>query len=243
MNLLDLSGRTALVTGAAQGFGAAISNMLAAHGARVIGWDLKVAQNEAFRGNRLEQVDVATSSSLNRATRALLMEEPKLDILVNNAGVQGHISPIDQQSDQTWERVLAINLTAVFRLCRTFAPHMQSHGYGRIINIASVAGLRGVADAAAYSAAKGGVIALSKALAKEVVGSGVTVNCVAPGLADTPMQKQMEPSYLERISRSLPMGRPCRADEVAATVTWIASPSCTYTTGAVFDVSGGRLTA
>lgn len=241
MNLLDLSGKTALVTGASQGFGAAITRTLAALGAQVIGWDRSLPAEGAgmLRGVRLEQVDVTNMQATMRAADTLLADGAGVDILVNNAGIQGLTAPIAQQNDATWAQVIDVNLTAVFRLCRIFAPRMQQREAGRIINIASVAGLRGVAGAVAYSASKGGVIALSRALAKELVASGVTVNCVAPGLADTPMQQQMDTAYLERIASRIPMGRMCQPEEVAATVAWIASPACSYTTGAVFDVSGG----
>ena len=238
MSLLDLTGKTALVTGAGQGMGAAIARTLASQGARVVGWDRSLPADD--QGLRLAQVDVTDATALTQAAQAL-MDDGGVDILVNNAGIQGRTAPIEAQDDETWARVIEINLSAVFRLCRIFAPHMRHRGSGRIINIASTAGLRGVAGAAAYSASKGGVLALSRALAKELVGCGVTVNCVAPGLAQTPLQSQMDAAYIARIAARLPMGRPCQPEEVAATVAWIASPACSYTTGAVFDLSGGRL--
>mgnify|MGYP001578224730 CR=1 FL=1 len=243
MKLLDLTGQTALVTGASQGLGAAIARTLAALGAQVVGWDRHppAAAADAPPGVRFEQVDVTDAQAAASAAAALQAQGVGLDILVNNAGIQGLTAPIAQQDDETWARVIDVNLTAVFRICRSFAPHMQARGRGRIINIASVAGLRGVAGAVAYSASKGGVLALSRALAKELVASGVTVNCAAPGLAETPLQSQMDAAYVERIARRIPMGRLCQPDDVAATVAWIASPACGYTTGAVFDVSGGRL--
>jgi len=245
MNLLDLSGKTALVTGASQGLGAAIARTLAALGAQVVGWDrsLPAEGDAAPAGIRLEQVDLTDGQALAHAAAALLARGAGIDILVNNAGIQGLTATIEHQDDETWARVIDVNLTTVFRMCRIFAPHMQQRCGGRIINIASVAGLRGVAGAVAYSASKGGVLALSQALAKELVASGVTVNCVAPGLADTPLQQQMDTAYIERIASRIPMGRLCQPGEVAATVAWIASPACSYTTGAVFDVSGGRLGA
>lgn len=231
------------VTGAARGIGAAIAVELASQGAQVVGWDQTASadypENVASK-ICLHQVDLTDKVALKSAA-ASLFEQGPLDILVNNAGIQGATSPIGEQDDDTWSKVISINLTAVFRVSRLIAPKMQARGYGRIVNVASTAGLRGVPNAVSYSASKGGVIALTMALAKELFTAGVTVNCVAPGLIETDLLSQMSQDYIDSIVAKMPMGRMGQPQEVAAMVAWAASPACSFTTGAVFDVSGGRL--
>lgn len=242
----DLEDRTSLVTGGARGIGAAIAVALARRGARVTVWDRDDASGypaEVADAIEARRVDVRDGSQILEEGARALARTGTLDILVNNAGIQGRTAPIGQQDDETWERVISVNLTAVFKTCRYFAPVMQRAGGGRIVNIASYAGLHGTQNATAYSASKGGVISLSRALAKELMTSGVTVNCVAPGLIETDLLDQMDRDYIETIVAKMPMGRMGTADEVAATVGWIVSPACSFTSGGVFDVTGGRLIA
>lgn len=163
------------------------------------------------------------------------------DILVNNAGIQGPTVPIDDHERSAWDRVIAVNLTSVFAVTKIFVPDMRKRKSGRIINIASAAGLRGLADGCAYGASKAGVIGLTMGLSKELVGDQITVNCVAPALIDTDLKLQMSAEFIEKAADRVPMKRLGRPEEVAATVAWIATPACSFTTGAVFDVAGGRL--
>jgi NAD(P)-dependent dehydrogenase (short-subunit alcohol dehydrogenase family) len=241
-----LSGLRALVTGGARGIGAAIAVELARQGALVQVWDRQdVASYPDGLGSRiaLRSLDLTDEAQVNAGAAQLLEDWGGLDILVNNAGIQGATTPIAGQDNQTWDRVIGLNLTSTFWTCRLFAPVMALAGRGRIVNVASVAGINGVAHGVAYSASKGDVIALTRALAKELVASGVTVNCVAPGMVQTDLLKQMDPGYIAGIVAKMPMKRLGQATEVAAAVAWLASPNASFTTGAALDVSGGRLIA
>jgi 3-oxoacyl-[acyl-carrier protein] reductase len=232
MNQLDFAGRTAVVTGGAQGIGAAIVERLRASGARVQIWDL----------DGTPKVDVSDPSSVESAVRRTLQELGKIDVLVNNAGIAGkNASTVDYPIEE-WERVLRVNLTSQFLCCRAVAPHMAKARYGRIVNIASVAGKEGNPNAAAYSASKAGVIALTKSLGKELAQSGVLVNCVTPAAAKTAIFDQMTESHIQYMLSKIPMSRFVNVDEVAALVCWLASEECSFSTGAAFDISGGRAT-
>ncbi|MBZ6078727.1 SDR family NAD(P)-dependent oxidoreductase [Microvirga puerhi] len=243
--LLDrysLKGQTAVVTGGAKGIGAAIVREFLSLGCRVIVWDMDVSTLETIPG-RLEgiRVDVTNQAALEEAKVRTeeLIGTP--DILVNNAGIQGPTVPLEQYDLASWNRVIAVNLTSVFSICKLFVLGMRERKSGRIINIASVAGIRGLTDGSAYGASKAGVIGLSIGLSKEVVEDGITVNCVAPALIDTDLQLQMSADFIKQSAQRIPMKRLGKAEEVAATVAWIAMPACSFTTGAVFDVAGGRL--
>jgi 2-dehydro-3-deoxy-L-rhamnonate dehydrogenase (NAD+) len=228
MNRLDFAGRHAIVTGGAQGIGAAIAKRLQAGGARVTVWDLDGSP----------KVDVSDAASI----AAALKDVGKVDILVNNAGIAGVNKPTVDYPVEEWERVLRINLTGQFLCCRAVAPRMVKAGYGRIVNIASIAGKEGNPNAVAYSASKAGVIALTKSLGKELAQNGVLVNCVTPAAAKTAIFEQMTQSHIEYMRSKIPMGRFVEVDEIAALVCWLASEECSFSTGAVFDISGGRAT-
>ncbi|OGA78592.1 MAG: 3-oxoacyl-ACP reductase [Betaproteobacteria bacterium RIFCSPLOWO2_12_FULL_65_14] len=232
MNQLDFTGRSAVVTGGAQGIGAAIVDRLRASGARVQIWDLDGSP----------RVDVADPSSVEAATREALKELGKIDVLVNNAGVAGMNTPTVDYPIEEWDRVLRVNLTSQFLCCRAVAPHMVKAGYGRIVNIASIAGKEGNPNAVAYSASKAGVISLTKSLGKELALSGVLVNCVTPAAAKTAIFEQMTESHIQYMLSKIPMNRFVNVDEIAALVCWLASQDCSFSTGAVFDISGGRAT-
>jgi 2-dehydro-3-deoxy-L-rhamnonate dehydrogenase (NAD+) len=232
MSQLDFSGRTAIVTGGAQGIGAAIARRLAAGGAKVLVWDL--ASTPA--------VDVSDPAAVKHATSQALAELGKIDVLVNNAGVAGLNKPTVEYPIEEWERVLRVNLTSQFLCCRAVAPYMVKEGYGRIVNIASIAGKEGNPNAVAYSASKAGVIALTKSLGKELARSGVLVNCVTPAAAKTAIFDQMTEQHIQYMLSRIPMGRFVKTEEIAALVCWLASEECSFSTGAVFDISGGRAT-
>jgi NAD(P)-dependent dehydrogenase (short-subunit alcohol dehydrogenase family) len=232
MNKLDFAGRTAVVTGGAQGIGAAIVKRLQAAGARVAVWDLDGSP----------RVDVSDPDSIASATRAALAALGRVDILVNNAGIAGKNVPTVDYPVEEWERVLRVNLTSQFLCCRAVAPHMVKGGYGRIVNIASVAGKEGNPNAVAYSASKAGVIALTKSLGKELARAGVLVNCVTPAAAKTAIFDQMTESHIQYMLSKIPMNRFVNVDEIASLVFWLASEDCSFSTGAVFDISGGRAT-
>src|SRR6267154_5180578 len=232
VNQLDFKGRTAIVTGGKQGIGEAIVKRLEASGAKVRVWDLAGAP----------KVDVADASSVKKAAENALQELGKIDVLVNNAGIAGLNTPTVDYPIEEWERVLRINLTSQFLCCRALAPHMVKAGYGRIVNIASVAGKEGNPNAVAYSASKAGVIALTKSLGKELAQTGVLVNCVTPAAAKTAIFEQMTEEHISYMLSKIPMNRFVNVDEVAALVCWLASEDCSFSTGAVFDISGGRAT-
>lgn len=225
-------GRTAIVTGGAQGIGAAIARRLEGAGATVRIWDLEGP----------DKVDVADAGSVERATAKAVAEFGRIDILINNAGIAGTNAPTVAYPVDEWERVLRVNLTSQFLCCRALAPHMVRASYGRIVNLASVAGKEGNPNAAAYSASKAGVISLTKSLGKELARTGVLVNCVAPAAARTAIFDQMTDEHIQYMLSRIPMGRFVNVEEIAALVCWLASEECSFSTGAVFDISGGRAT-
>jgi 3-oxoacyl-[acyl-carrier protein] reductase len=233
VNPLDFKGRTAVVTGGLQGIGAAIVKRLEASGAKVLVWDVA-----AKRG----PVDVSDASAVERATAKALAEHGKIDVLVNNAGIAGLNVATAEYPVEEWERVLRVNLTSQFLCCRALAPHMVKRKYGRIVNIASIAGKEGNPNAVAYSASKAGVIALTKSLGKELAQTGVLVNCVTPAAAKTAIFDQMTKQHIDYMLAKIPMNRFVTVDEIASLVCWLASEDCSFSTGAVFDISGGRAT-
>jgi 2-dehydro-3-deoxy-L-rhamnonate dehydrogenase (NAD+) len=232
MNQLDFKGRTAVVTGGMQGIGAAIAKRLETSGARVAIWDLGHA----------DKVDVSSPASVEKAVEKTLKQLGKIDVLVNNAGIAGMNKPTVDYPIDEWDRVLRINLTSQFLTCRAVAPHMVKAKYGRIVNIASVAGKEGNPNAVAYSASKAGVISLTKSLGKELAQAGVLVNCVTPAAAKTAIFDQMTEQHIQYMLSKIPMNRFVTVDEVAALVCWLASEDCSFSTGGVFDISGGRAT-
>jgi len=244
---VSLTSKTALVTGAARGIGFAIASRLATDGARVALLDLDAAAAEAaakkIGGGAISlAADVTKAADVDGAVRRVVNAWGRLDILVNNAGITGRSFPIWELSDEDWRRVIDADLTSVFLCCRAGVKVMLGQGGGRIINIASIAGKEGNPTLVPYSAAKAGVIGLTKALAKEVCTRGILVHAVAPAVIGTELLQQMEQSTVDVLISKIPMGRVGRPEEVAALVAWLASDDCSFTTGAVHDLSGGRAT-
>ncbi len=249
MNQINLTHRNAIVTGGARGIGHAIATRLLQSGARVSLWDVDAAAlAEAANGLKsLGQVhttvvDVTSAASAAAAATATAQAFGKLDILVNNAGVAGHNARAWETDPAEWRRVLDINLTGPFHCCHAVIPHLLRNHYGRIVNIASIAGKEGNPNAAHYSASKAGVIALTKSLGKELATSNVIVNCVTPAVIATDILKQMSQAHIDYMLSKIPMGRFGKTEEAAALVAWLCSEECSFTTGGVFDLSGGRAT-
>ena len=242
----DFEGRGAVVTGGAKGIGLAIAQRLAGAGAAVAVWDLDPdplrgsAEGQAF--DAVFAVDVTEPASVEQAVQDTMAQLGAIDVLVNNAGVSGPTLPTWEYPLEEWDRVISADLTSVFLCSRAVIPFMLEQEGGRIVNVASVAGKEGNANACAYSAAKAGVIALTKSLGKELAQSGIIVNCVAPAMVQTDLLGEMTPEYIRTVTAKIPMGRFGTVEENAEMVAWLCSDACSFATGAVFDVSGGRAT-
>jgi len=235
----DFQGCVAVVTGGNGGIGAAIGQRLAAGGAQVACWDLKT---DAASPWRQYQVDITDPASTDDAARQVLADFGRIDFLVNNAGYAGSTVPLDEYDVAEWHRIVEVNLHGVFHACRSVVPAMRQARRGRIVNISSLAGKEGTPNASAYSAAKAGVLALTKSLGKELADAGILVNALAPAAVKTALLQQMSPAHVQTMINKSPMGRLGTVDEVAEMVAWLCSGSCTFNTGAVFDLSGGRAT-
>jgi len=249
MNKYDLEGRTAVVTGAGRGIGLAIAQRLVDSNAQVMVWDVDSAVlDEAVSalggGDRVDAttVDVTAPASVDQARDLTIERFGKIDVLVNNAGISGPNVTTWEYPVADWNQVLAVDLTGVFLCCRSVVPHMITQNYGRIVNIASIAGKEGSPNAPAYSAAKAGTIGLTKSLGKELADTNIKVNCVTPAVIKTDIFDQMTQAHIDYMLSKIPMGRFGRVEEVGALVAWLASEDCTFSTAAVFDVSGGRAT-
>ena len=248
MNQIDLAGRHAIVTGGAQGIGYAIAERMLASGASVTLWDAdrgKLGEAESLlMGKGSVAVDAVelTDGAAVTAAAARAAERAPVAILVNNAGITGGNATTWELEPDVWRRVIEVNLVAPYLVCRAVVPHMLKAGYGRIVNIASVAGKEGNPNASHYSASKAGLIALTKSLGKELAGKGVNVNCVTPAAAKTAMFASMTQQHIDFMLSKIPMGRFLEVGEAAAMVAWLASEDCSFTTGGVFDLSGGRAT-
>lgn len=249
MNAIDLKGRMAIVTGAARGIGHATAQKCLASGATVALWDIDAAAldkavSSLKQSGRIHAavVDVTDEASIAAAVDALIRDVGRIDILVNNAGITGGNAPLWQLAPEVWRRVVEVNLVAPYLVCRAVVPHMIAAGYGRIVNIASIAGKDGNPNASHYSASKAGLIGLTKSLGKELATTGVLVNCIAPAAAKTELFGQMKQEHIDYMLSKIPMNRFVTVDEIAAMVAWLASEECSFSTGAVFDISGGRAT-
>ena len=241
----SLDGQVAIVTGAARGIGLGIARLMAERGAQIVVWDRDLEPLKAtpgFTPAMAQSVDVADYGSVESAFNAAVAKFGQIHIIVNNAGINGPIKPTWEYPLEDWDRVVAIDMTSVFYASRLAAKHMREKKYGRIVNVASIAGKEGVANICAYSAAKAGVIGLAKAMAKELCDAGVTVNCIAPAMTETPLLDTMTQEFISTMKAKIPMGRFVQVEEVAELAAWIASPACSFTTGFVFDITGGRAT-
>jgi len=247
MNKIDLNGRCAVVTGGAQGFGRAITERFIASGAKVAIWDhdqqlAEKTAKEIGSGVTAFKVDVSDLAAVEKTRDATLGTLGKIDILVNNAGIAGINKTVWETDLDEWRKVLRINLDGPFICCKAIVPDMVKQNYGRIVNIASIAGKEGNPNAAAYSAAKAGVIGLTKSLGKELAQTGIRVNCITPAAVKTEIFNQMTEQHIQFMLSKIPMGRFGLVEEIAALIAWLASEDCSFSTGAVFDISGGRAT-
>ncbi|MEO8806427.1 MAG: SDR family NAD(P)-dependent oxidoreductase [Burkholderiaceae bacterium] len=249
MNQIDLKGRVAVITGGAQGIGYAVAERLLKSGAGVVLWDIdaaRLAEAENTLGKlgkvSTSIVELCVEADVAAATQAAIEVHGRIDILVNNAGITGGNAPTWELAPEVWRRVIEVNLVAPYLTCRAVVPQMLKQGYGRIVNIASVAGKEGNPNASHYSASKAGLIALTKSLAKELATKGVLVNAVSPAAAKTAIFDSMTQQHIDFMLSKIPMARFLEVNEAAAMIAWLASEECSFSTGAVFDLSGGRAT-
>jgi NAD(P)-dependent dehydrogenase (short-subunit alcohol dehydrogenase family) len=249
MNQLDLKGRIVVVTGGARGIGYGVAARALASGARVVIWDvdgarLERAVSELAAPDRVAgvHVELSDADAVRDAADSTIAAFGRIDVLVNNAGITGGNGMMWELEPDVWRRVIDVNLTGSFLTCRAIVPHMIQRGYGRIVNVASIAGKEGNPTASHYSASKAGLIALTKSLAKELAPRNIVVNCVTPAAARTEIFSQMTQEHVDYMLARIPMGRFLEVDEVAALICWLATEECSFSTGAVFDISGGRAT-
>jgi 3-oxoacyl-[acyl-carrier protein] reductase len=249
VNHIDLRDRVAVITGGARGIGRAAAERMLQSGASVALWDADAARLD----QAVEELDVSgvasaivveltDERSVAAATARTLDQYGRIDILVNNAGITGGNAPAWELEPELWRRVLDVNLTGAFLTCRAIVPHMIASGYGRIVNVASIAGKEGNPNAAHYSASKAGLIGFTKSLAKELAPRNIVANCITPAAAKTEIFAQMKQEHVDYMLARIPMGRFLELGEVAALICWLSSAECSFSTGAVFDISGGRAT-
>ena len=247
MNNIDLKSRVAVITGGAQGIGYAVAERFIASGAKVVLWDIDDAlltKAKAALGASAStaSVELTDAGAVAAATQTALSQHGRIDILVNNAGITGGNAPTWELEPAMWRRTIDVNLVAPYLCCHAIVPAMIKGGYGRIVNVASVAGKEGNPNASHYSASKAGLIALTKSLGKELATKNILVNAVAPAAAKTAIFEQMKPEFIDYMLSKIPMGRFVEPKEIAAAIAWLASEDCSFTTASVLDVSGGRAT-
>lgn len=247
MNHYDLKDRVAVITGGGQGIGFAVAERMVNSGARVLLWDRDESVVSAAAKQLGEQafayvVDVADSDAVDALTASCMAEHTQIDVLVASAGITGPTVPTVDYSPSDWQQVMQVNVDGVFHCCRAIVPHMRSQGYGRVVNIASVAGKEGNPNAPAYSASKAAVISLTKSLGKEHADVDVAINCVTPAAAKTRIFDQMSQEHIDYMLSKIPRGRFLNVDEAASMITWLATEENSFTTAGVFDLSGGRAT-
>ena len=244
MNNIDLNDKVAVVTGGAQGFGLAIAKRISESGANVVIWDKdeEILKQVKLRNSFNLTVDVTSFENVSKAVETTLNHYRKIDILVNNAGIAGPSFKTWEYPNEEWQKIIDLDLTGVFYCCKAVVPIMQKQNYGRIVNISSIAGKEGNPNAMPYSAAKAGVIALTKSLGKELADKNIAVNCVTPAAAKTRIFDQISQEHIDYMLSKIPRNRFVLVEELASLVAWMASEENSYTTGAVFDLSGGRAT-
>ena len=247
MAYFDLTGQTAIITGAAGGIGETIARRFANSGATVVIADLNVSAGEAIAASLPNSsfalsLDVTSSESCEKLVADVIARTGRIDILVNNAGVAGKAAPVEEQSNDDWALCVAVNLNGPFYLCRAAVPHMRKRKYGRIVNIASIAGKEGNPNMSAYSATKAGLIGFTKSLGKEVALDGITANCVSPAVVRTKILEQLTPQQVDYMTQRIPMRRTGEPEEIAAVVHFLASPDSSFVTAQTYDASGGRAT-
>ena len=247
MNTIDLQGRIAIITGGARGIGYATAERMVKSGAKVVLWDIdETACKNAVSGlggsshASYDLVELTSETAVAQATASVIASHGQIDILVNNAGITGGNAPLWELEPDVWRRVIEVNLVAPYLTCRAIVPEMKKKGYGRIINIASIAGKDGNPNASHYSASKAGLIGLTKSLGKELATSNILVNCITPAAAKTEIFNQMKQEHIDFMLSKIPMNRFLQVEEAAALITWLGSEDCAFSTGAVFDISGGR---
>ena len=244
MNKINLENRVAIVTGGAQGFGLAITKRFIESGAKVLIWDkdTEYLNKVDLKNTQKIEVDVSNYKSVENAYAESLRYEDKIDILINNAGIAGPNFKTWDYPLEEWQKVIDIDLSGVFYCCKTIVPHFIKHNYGRIVNISSIAGKEGNPNAMPYSAAKAGVIALTKSLGKELAENNISVNCVTPAPAKTRIFDQITQEHIDYMLSKIPRNRFVLVEELASLVAWMSSEENSYTTGSTFDLSGGRAT-
>ncbi len=249
MNTIDLNGRVAVITGGARGIGYATAERMLRSGATVALWDVdatRLAEAAAQLGRMgrvsTHTLDLTDEAAVNEATRAVVAEHGRLDILVNNAGITGGNGKLWELAPDVWRRVIEVNLVAPYLTCRAAVPEMLKGGFGRIVNVASIAGTEGNPKASHYSASKAGLMGLTKSLGKELATSNILVNCITPAAARTEIFDQMSQEHIDFMLSKIPMNRFLQVEEAAALIAWLSSEDCAFSTGATFDISGGRAT-